>query len=496
MKKLWTLIAGMALVMSACSEDTTELVGPVGGDDFATLTEITATLPATRTYLEDVDLNELLSSGGGSIKTLWSKGDCISVWSAEDPSRVLLYELKGEGGSETGSFAIKNGKEGIHGKTFYALYNGNSTTPSKQVTINSVQNNNVDRPQNNIAVGASPMVATLVVDSELLSDAQFKFKNLCGIMAVTLTPDMDATLSSITLTSSTALSGTGEIEIRNGEPMFRFSSNQGTQINRNLGSYRVQTDVASTFYFVVPASNYGVLKIDVMSSTSLDPVLTRQRTITGDGLAISAGNITRIANFKLKMTAPHVYAVGDVYPNGATGANVKGIVYQAEANGLSGKMMYPAVLAKTVWTNLTSYENIPISATDGEANMKAVEANIANYPAFQACHNLAAVDGHSWYLPAQNELSVLSQQAQVINKTYKDSSIGSNDLINLQGTDKTLRYWSSTGNATKGTAANTYYVSTEDEETGDTVEEWKMVFTGLNKNMQYNVLAIASFESK
>lgn len=55
MKKLW-IIAGSALVMSACSDNDAEMrPTPAGNNDLVTLTEISASLPATRAYLEDVE---------------------------------------------------------------------------------------------------------------------------------------------------------------------------------------------------------------------------------------------------------------------------------------------------------------------------------------------------------------------------------------------------------------------------------------------------------
>ena len=66
MKKLW-MIAGSALVMSACSDNVAEMnPAPAGNNDFVTLAEISASLPATRAYLEDVEFG-----AGKEVKTFW-----------------------------------------------------------------------------------------------------------------------------------------------------------------------------------------------------------------------------------------------------------------------------------------------------------------------------------------------------------------------------------------------------------------------------------------
>lgn len=83
MKKLW-MIAGSALVMSACSDNVAEMnPAPAGNNDFVTLAEISASLPATRAYLEDVEFG-----AGKEVKTFWSSGDCITVWSEQEPGEA------------------------------------------------------------------------------------------------------------------------------------------------------------------------------------------------------------------------------------------------------------------------------------------------------------------------------------------------------------------------------------------------------------------------
>ena len=88
---------------------------------------------------------------------------------------------------------------------------------------------------------------------------------------------------------------------------------------------------------IFPAQSYGYLALDVMSSTNPKPVWSRTRTIA-DGLSVDAGSITRIANVTVRTVAPHVYKVGDIYPNGAVGGDVKGIVFEAAQDGQSGKI--------------------------------------------------------------------------------------------------------------------------------------------------------------
>lgn len=168
MKKLW-MIAGSALVMSACSDNVAEMnPAPAGNNDFVTLAEISASLPATRAYLEDVEFG-----AGKEVKTFWSSGDCITVWSEQEPERLLLYRLKSGADTPNAVFEVVGNEEGVHGTQFYALYNGSSSA-SKQITLNSVQNNNINRPSNNIAEGAAPMAAYAAVEDGNLSNVRVR----------------------------------------------------------------------------------------------------------------------------------------------------------------------------------------------------------------------------------------------------------------------------------------------------------------------------------
>ena len=476
MKKLW-MIAGSALVMSACSDNVAEMnPAPAGNNDFVTLAEISASLPATRAYLEDVEFG-----AGKEVKTFWSSGDCITVWSEQEPERLLLYRLKSGADTPNAVFEVVGNEEGVHGTQFYALYNGSSSA-SKQNTLNSVQNNNINRPSNNIAEGAAPMAAYAAVEDGNLSNVRFAFKNLCGIMAVTLTTDADAALGSITLNSTANLTGSGEVRFVNGEPSFRIGANAGKSISRELGNYKVKGGEPNTFYFVVPAQSYGYLALDVMSSTNPKPVWSRTRTIA-DGLSVGAGSITRIANVTVRTVAPHVYKVGDIYPNGAVGGDVKGIVFEAAQDGQSGKIAalkdcsvngteVSDEIGTYYWYSWGPSTAALNSISDGKANTEAVRGNSADYPAFAAA--LALGDG--WYLPARDELSTLfDMQGELINKGGYQEMLG-------------IAYWSSTLTGSARAKKINYY---------DAVEAaMATVSLSSQSTVEGSVRAIAQFEIK
>ena len=238
----------------------------------------------------------------------------------------------------------------------------------------------------------------------------------------------------------------------------------------------------NTFYFVVPAQSYGYLALDVMSSTNPKPVWFRTRTIA-DGLSVGAGSIMRIANVTVRTVAPHVYKVGDIYPNGAAGGDVKGIVFEAAQDGQSGKIAalkdcsvngteVSDEIGTYYWYSWGPSTAALNSISDGKANTEAVRGNSADYPAFAAA--LALGDG--WYLPARDELSTLfDMQGELINKGGYQEMLG-------------IAYWSSTLTGSARAKKINYY---------DAVEA-AMATVSLSgqSTVEGSVRAIAQFEIK
>ena len=92
--------------------------------------------------------------------------------------------------------------------------------------------------------------------------------------------------------------------------------------------------------------------------------------------------------------------------------------------------------AGTSWrtTDATSIEINPVSYEDGKINAANRSGSIANFPAFDLCESNTYHGKNDWYLPAINELYLLS-----INRT----AIDANAVNNFQPSGI---YWSSTEN--------------------------------------------------
>lgn len=112
-----------------------------------------------------------------------------------------------------------------------------------------------------------------------------------------------------------------------------------------------------------------------------------------------------------KPAAGKIYAIGDVFPSVD---NPAGIVCFISDGGLHGKAFSTDEIRTLAWAIGTA-ATTEIGANDqnsGAANMAIVQATGTdwgtNYPAFKWCADHTPINGHSWYLPAVNEIALLA----------------------------------------------------------------------------------------
>ena len=124
------------------------------------------------------------------------------------------------------------------------------------------------------------------------------------------------------------------------------------------------------------------------------------------------------------------YSVGDYYDDGKR----QGVVFAVSDDGRHGKIV-SLDQTKGQWcTEVARMRYVGASSdSDGKSNTDKVmaRADSENYPAFQWCR----AKGDEWYLPSLEELKLLRQVRDKVNKTLIDKS-----MEELKGED----YWSST----------------------------------------------------
>lgn len=126
------------------------------------------------------------------------------------------------------------------------------------------------------------------------------------------------------------------------------------------------------------------------------------------------------------------YSVGDYYDDGKR----QGVVFEVSDDGRHGKIVS---LDQTIerWCTDREFEErsvvVASSDSDGKANTDKVMARAdgVSYPAFRWCR----AKGDEWYLPSKEELKLLGQVCDKVNKTLRDKSM--EELCDFW-------YWSST----------------------------------------------------
>lgn len=125
------------------------------------------------------------------------------------------------------------------------------------------------------------------------------------------------------------------------------------------------------------------------------------------------------------------YQVGDYYDDGKR----QGVVFAVSDDGRHGKIVSLDQTREQWCTDGEYYKKSVVGASsdsDGKSNTDKVMARAGSeeYPAFQWCR----AKGNEWYLPSKEELKLLRQVRDKVNKTLRDKS-----MEVLSG-----RYWSST----------------------------------------------------
>ena len=111
------------------------------------------------------------------------------------------------------------------------------------------------------------------------------------------------------------------------------------------------------------------------------------------------------------------YKVGDYYNDGTK----EGIVFEVYDGGWHGKIVSLDYSEEEQWAVRAVYKNVTTgatSATGGMSNMNKIKKQPnwkSNYPAFAWCASL----GDGWYLPAKDELFLIYQNRDAINRSLK-----------------------------------------------------------------------------
>ena len=262
MKKFFYMAVAALAALSSCSSDNDPIMGETGETGKQALT-FTATMEGgvTRATLN-------------SNKAQWEVADQINI-------NGKAYKAKTAGASTTLE-AVTEGQEAelVDGK--YKAYFPASMYSSSTITLPASYSYEEDKFD-------MPMYAESATTS-------LSFKNLCGVLAITVPSTQMSTVSSIVVSSDQQMNGAIS-SITEGR-VLTFASSSPTDAEKKVTltaspAVNIPTDGSKTFYVPVPAGTHNPLQITISGGTETKAMITKK---TG-GVAVARSNIYSI-NFK------------------------------------------------------------------------------------------------------------------------------------------------------------------------------------------------------
>lgn len=194
--------------------------------------------------LEDTGTRTSLQSDLG---VCWSAGDQIRVFSASKPNGEV-FTLSAGAGTGNGVFS---GSANMGSGPYYAVYPASAGVSLSGASLRI----NVPATQT-YAEGSFGAGANLAVSKSTALD-NFAFRNVCGVLSVTLTGSASIDQLRVSTVAGEPLNGTAVVGWTEDVPTLAFDSGQTADANRQvlltMASAVSLTAAGKTFYVVLPA---------------------------------------------------------------------------------------------------------------------------------------------------------------------------------------------------------------------------------------------------
>ncbi len=257
MKKFFIMAVAAIAALSSCSSD--DAVNNEGGQNEKGVTSFTATIAsgttrATATYYNNEQ----------NCKAAWEAGDKISVDGA-----VYTAASSGLTTNFTGSGATKGGDNKYHAYFPASLCSG--TTASLPATM-PLEAGKFDMP--------------MYAESET---TELSFKNLCGVLAITVPQSEMTSVKSIVVSSDKQMNG--EISSITAGGVITFASSSPTDAEKKitLTATSAISTADNVFYVPVPANTHKPLMITISDGT-----VTKVMTTKAEGVDVARSEIYTI----------------------------------------------------------------------------------------------------------------------------------------------------------------------------------------------------------
>lgn len=184
---------------------------------------------------------------GENLSVVWNEGDQIRVYNASTPAGKV-YTLKAASAGQTqGDFS---GPSMSGPGPFYAVYPANAagTLSGSTIALNLPSNQTV-AAAGNFGTGANIAVGMAADISEIY------FKNLCGLLAVTVKGSQSIEQIRVTADGGELLSGSGIVNVSLAEDPTLELTSGSSSVSLNMSSATALSSEGKTFYVVVPAGS-------------------------------------------------------------------------------------------------------------------------------------------------------------------------------------------------------------------------------------------------
>lgn len=209
----------------------------------------------------------------------------------------------------------------------------------------------------------------------------------------------------------------------------------------NIGKVTANTTIGTGYIIAATGGSKTVMEITATLNTETAKVVSNvpfernfKTNISGAysskyaaTLTVTCDDVWGTPDNEAEIPEVKRYSIGDLFPDDN---NPKGIVCSISDGGLHGKAFSTDENRYLAWAT-GSAATTEIGANDqnsGAVNMATIQATgtdwETNYPAFKWCADHAPINGHSWYLPAVEEIKLLAanyQQLKAIADVYFSS---------------------------------------------------------------------------
>ena len=316
------------------------------------------------TFTATLESNLTKTGLASDMKVVWSTGDKIKIFNAANPSGAE-FTLETGAGQATGTFSGTLSGDG----PFYAVYPYTSGAKLSGTSIITTLPQKQTYAANSFGTGANLAVANGTTKDNL------SFRNLCGVLSVTLTGSASIKQVNIYPKGTELLNGRVTVSGMDAEPSVAIAANSTGDTNHSLTlncSSVALTSAGTTFNLVVPvgalADGFTLEVIDAAGKAML-------KTAAGGGKNTIERSMIRpmpAFEYEAQYQAKFLQVTGDY--GACTGASATG-TYAAcctYTNGQSQYALQPVSSGRKVrfqdWTNgyaltLTTPETLSLGET-------------------------------------------------------------------------------------------------------------------------------------